>query len=142
MRRRAVAVLVLSLLSVSCGEDPAPPAQRLALDSACDVGAGCVVRIGGHRLTVRMAPRRAALQPFELSLSTDLPLDTVVLDLKMKGMDMGRNRYRLQRTGDGVWRARPVLPVCTSGRSDWLAEFELEAGALRYRLDVPFTVGD
>jgi hypothetical protein len=89
-----------------------------------------------------MAPHRSALKPFNVSLSSNAELDSVTVSLEMQGMDMGQNRYRMLKRADGSWQADITLPVCTSGRSDWVAGFEVQASGRGYRLNVPFTLGE
>ena len=59
----------------------------------------------------------------------------------MKGMDMGWNRYRLNKDAAGYWNAEVTLPVCVSGRSDWVADFDAVAeGRRRVQWQVPFVL--
>jgi len=136
-------ILLCLTMVVACsdGDQKAQPPQILMLDSGCDVRSGCVGRGDGLSVTVRMAPHRSALKPFNVTLSSNAGIDTVIVSLQMQGMDMGRNRYRLLRTANGRWQAEITLPVCASGRSDWIADFELQAAEARYQLSVPFTLG-
>lgn len=136
--------LLLCLILVACDDvDPEVQASRvLALDNGCDVRSNCVGRYEGLSVSVRMAPQRSALKPFNVTLSSNVVLEAVTVSLEMQGMDMGQNRYRLLGGEDRTWQAEITLPVCVSGRSDWVAVFELLASDGRYRLSVPFTLGD
>ena len=136
-------LILLCLSLTACSEQNAevPPAQALALENGCDVRTGCTGQGAGLSVTVRMAPHRSALKPFRVSLSSDLALDAVSVSLEMQGMDMGQNHYRLLKTDTGNWQADITLPICTSGRSDWIAVFDLQGGGGHYRLSVPFTLG-
>jgi len=140
---RFYGLLILGCLAlVACTDPEDRSLQTLALDAGCDVRAACVGRAGDLRVSVRMAPHRSALKPFNVTLSSDARFESVIVSLEMQGMDMGQNRYRLLKADDGRWQADITLPVCTSGRSDWVAVFELQAAGRRYRLDVPFSLGD
>jgi hypothetical protein len=55
-------------------------------------------------------------------------------------MDMGLNRYRMLGDASSGWRAEVTLPICMSGRSDWIAEFELVSAGRRVLLRVPFVL--
>ena len=139
----SMVVLCLVLLTAcSDSSQDTQPSQTLVLDGRCDVGSGCTARGNGLSISVRMASPRSALKPFSVTLSSDVALTAVTLSLEMQGMDMGQNRYRLLHTADGRWQAEVTLPACASGRSDWLANFELQAAAAHYRLGVPFTLGE
>lgn len=60
-----------------------------------------------------------------------LDVESVHAYFLMRGMDMGFNRYRFVRDGDH-WRAVVTLPVCVSGRRDWV--MVMESPRLRYQL--------
>lgn len=52
-------------------------------------------------------------------------------EFSMRSMDMGFNRYRFIRVHNR-WEARVTLPVCVTGRHDWLMTLNLNAQ--RYQL--------
>jgi hypothetical protein len=136
-------LLCLGLALTACGDsDPeSRPLQTLMLDDACDVRSGCIGRNDDLSASVRMSPHRSALKPFNVALTSDAALEVVTVSLEMPGMDMGQNRYRLLQANEGSWQAEITLPICTSGRSDWVAVFELQTSDKRYQLSVPFTLG-
>ncbi|TCK17329.1 hypothetical protein DFR30_0557 [Thiogranum longum] len=138
-------LVLLCLALTACSEKSAeaPPVQTLRLGSGCDVREGCAGRDDtGLSVTVRMAPHRSALKPFNVSLSSNTTLESVTVSLEMQGMEMGQNRYRLLKTDAGSWQADITLPICTSGRSDWIAVFDVQAEGRHSRLSVPFTLGN
>jgi hypothetical protein len=55
---------------------------------------------------------------------------SVVLDLSMPGMYMGKNRPLLKRTDNGRYEGKGVLTRCMSGGRAWQAEITVE-GAKR-----------
>jgi hypothetical protein len=61
----------------------------------------------------------------EISFDVELPrYDGDALprvELSMPGMEMGRNRVPLARSGDGVFRGTGVFVRCPSGRREWVA---------------------
>jgi hypothetical protein len=58
----------------------------------------------------------------------------------MRGMDMGLNRYRLDADTRGEWKGRVTLPVCMSGRSDWIAAVALTTAVRKYEVQIPFVL--
>lgn len=67
----------------------------------------------------------SALQPFVLTVRA--PKGTqVYAEFVMQGMEMGLNRYRLEHQPNGAWQGRVTLPVCVSGRRDWLLVLEVD----------------
>jgi hypothetical protein len=77
-------------------------------------------------------PRRGL--PFSLRID-GVTARTVTAEFTMRDMDMGFNRYRFLRAGAG-WRARVTLPLCVSGRREWIMTLTLDGR--RYLL--PFEV--
>jgi hypothetical protein len=57
----------------------------------------------------------------------------------MVGMDMGVNRFHLRRKADQRWQGKVILPLCTTGRSDWIATVEIETEP-PYSVQFPLTV--
>lgn len=134
--------IVLCLVLTACSDQgvEATPSQKLVLDRDCDVRLGCTGQSKDLSVSVRMAAHRSALKPFKVSLSSTTGLEAVSVSLDMQDMSMGQNHYRLLRGDNGVWQTDVTLPVCASGRSDWIAVFELQAAGKHYQLIVPFTL--
>lgn len=45
----------------------------------------------------------------------------------MRDMDMGFNRFVLEKQADGVWLAQGVrLPLCTQSRHDWIMTWQVD----------------
>ncbi|HFD80310.1 MAG TPA: hypothetical protein ENK05_07980 [Gammaproteobacteria bacterium] len=135
----------LGLLLAACGQqEPAsPPATELQLVRPCRLVEGCRATGAPFPLRVFLGPGVTAMRPFPLRLEVGggVTPETASVDFSMKGMDMGLNRYLLQRQGD-EWRARVTLPVCGSGRSDWLADVVIATAQGRYHLQIPFVLGE
>lgn len=76
-------------------------------------------------LTVRAMTLPTTMRAFEVRIS--LPgAESVYASFDMVDMQMGMNRYRFQRQPDGSWRAMVTLPVCISGRSDWVMLIDIK----------------
>ena len=136
--RAALSFCALCLL-VSC-DQPSETGLPLTLVQPCDAQQGCRAADDSLVVTVSFGTEPRALQPFpvRLQLESESQADAVTVAFSMRGMDMGLNRYRLIADASGVWAADITLPVCTSGRSDWLADFELVVADRRFQLQVPF----
>ena len=69
------------------------------------------------------------LKPFRMQVTTkgisNSSIETIYIDYTMVGMDMGLNRFNLKSVTDAKGQQRyegeGILPVCVSGRVDWLA---------------------
>ena len=93
-------------------------------------------------VSLRLDASAQALKPFRVTVSVEGTVpDTVTADFNMPGMDMGRNRYQLERDGGGDWIANVILPVCASGRNDWRAVVSAVRSGSGARAIFPFHIG-
>ena len=93
-------------------------------------------------ITVIFGAEPRALQPFpiHIQLDADQQADAVTVAFSMQDMDMGTNRYRLIADASAGWNADITLPICMSGRSDWVADVELVVADRRMLIQVPFVL--
>ncbi len=104
---------------------------RLVGDSQCDVTATeCSSAGEGIRLRLAFKGRPGALQAFPAQLAieglTHPEKAEVRLVFTMKGMDMGEQKQKLSYDKQsGGWFGKVILPLCTSGRSDWYVMVEV-----------------
>ena len=107
------------------------PSHRLKLlDQNCNPGqSACVAADDDHSLTLFFPEQVHYLQPFKMQLTTQgissSQIEAVNVEYTMVGMDMGLNRFSLIAVNDAKGQQRyegeGILPVCVSGRVDWLA---------------------
>lgn len=134
MKRVLLPVLVaLALVAIAAGGWWLKrPAEALAL--ACpDPLAGCTFNHAGLPVRVQFSQTPVPLEEFMLSVRAP-GTQRVSAEFQMEGMDMGFNRYDL-RPAAGIYSARITLPVCVSGRRDWIMTLTLDGA--RYAL--PFS---
>lgn len=109
---------------------------------------GCAVAADGRSMRLELRGDVRPLRPFELVLS--LPSEVKGLasqasvDFVMVGMDMGVNRYSLMPQPNGDFQGKVILPVCSIGRSDWVAKLSVvvtspNAPATMWTAVFPFT---
>jgi hypothetical protein len=105
------------------------PSIVLTVDSDCDPALTvCRVQHGDLALTLRLQDEFRALQPFWVQVNlagSKAAIDKVAVRFAMVDMDMGVNRFILERQDDGIWKGQAMLPVCSSGRRDWRVTVEL-----------------
>ena len=134
---------VLCLL-VSCEQPPdsSLAVSRLVLSQPCDIRQGCRAEGASLVAIVTFEAEPRALQPFpiRIQLGGEQRVDAVTAAFSMQGMDMGLNRYRLIPDSSDGWSADVTLPICASGRTDWLAQFELAVAGQRVQFEVPFVL--
>lgn len=105
-----------------------PPSQPI---TCIDPVKGCVFNYHGRPAYLRFSNQPAAMQPFAIEVHAP-EVSHVHVQAQMVGMDMGFNRYDLRPQHPDVFVARITLPVCVSGRREWL--LYLEVGRDRYVL--------
>ena len=114
-------LLFLGIAVAGCAQQEAPLVACAALTQGC--------LLDQDKLFVKTDSVPTQLKPFDLVVTAPTA-QAVNIELHMQGMEMGLNRYRLIRQANGEWRATITLPVCVSGRRDWLLIIEVD-GARR-----------
>jgi hypothetical protein len=127
-------LLVVALVAIAvAGWWLKRPAEAVAV--ACtDPLAGCIFSHRGAPARVRFSMQPVPLQAFELTVAAP-NVTRISAEFQMVGMDMGFNRYDLRPTHDGAFASKVTLPVCVSGRRDWVLTLDLDGA--RYAL--PFS---
>jgi hypothetical protein len=153
-RQRLTTGLILALVIAIPGGtwflrrgSDAPSATATAMQVAADCDSAqraCAARGGDLEFELRLGPPVRPMEAFDIrlhGLRGTLAADAQVsVAFEMRAMDMGLNRYRLERAADGSWQGRAILPVCTTGRSDWLARVEIVQHSQRWIAELPFEV--
>lgn len=127
---RRISYLLAALFLSGCGKQDLPVTPCLSLVQ------GCAVALGAEKVSVKTDSLPVPLKPFTLSISA-ASARAVSVVLQMRGMDMGLNRYRLLREPNGEWRATITLPVCVSGRRDWLMIVEVDGEQRAFAFQTP-----
>lgn len=98
-----------------------------------DLRAGCRAMLGDREVAVGIEGELRLLAPFEVWVRA-VGFDKLQASFAMEGMDMGFNLYTLRPDGKGAYRVRVTLPMCVTGRRDWLLHVDLDG----QRVTVPF----
>lgn len=127
-------------------DDSASEVVRLVVPADCEATGGCVAQGQGLAVELSLPDAVRPLEPFPVRLRMrGLDPESVAwvrVDFEMTGMDMGVNRVALTPGPEGVgeWGGRATLPVCVTGRSDWLARVSVGTPEQVYQADFPFPV--
>lgn len=108
----------------------------------------CSIENDIFKLKLKMDKKIRYLTLFNVAASSEVKgkfqIKKIRLDFKMKGMDMGVNQVLLKpgnlENNRQQWRGSGLLPICVSGRADWLAELEIYINQTRYRMQFPVVV--
>ncbi len=143
-RKFYTSLLALTLLACQPAEQT-PLTEILELHLPCNIATdGCTAGNDNVQLFVKFDQNFGALKPFKLQLQLDhktqVKVEEITLIFSMNGMNMGLNKYRLIRKNDALWVATVTLPICTSGRSDWIAEFEIKSSDQHWIAQIPFVL--
>jgi len=95
--------------------------------------AGCTVDLDGQQVHVAFQGELKSLQAFQLKVEAPRA-GKVEARFTMEGMDMGFNLYTLRADKKGTFLAKVTLPVCVSGRRDWVMNLRVDGA----QLAVPF----
>ncbi len=131
------------LLMAACGTEQATqlPQRELRVESDCEVHQrSCAAIGGGVRIELRLGKGELkALSPFPVRLELEgVEAHAVSLEFNMPGMEMGQNRYRLLADGAGGWSGEAMLPICSTGRLDWLAVVVVDSSKEQLSANFPF----
>ncbi len=122
----ALMAAVIALAYWRFGDYFASPATEVLPLDGCDLQKQACRRAlpGGGELVFEILPRPIPLvQPLQLKVDVKgLEVDGVEVDFSGVTMNMGYNRPRLERVGEGRFRGEGMLPVCVRQRMDWEAK--------------------
>jgi hypothetical protein len=127
---RLLPLILIALVGVVIWQNQqrqAAPPVRLA---CADLTKGCSGQLGGQTVEVGMTGEMKALKPIQVWMKAP-SAKKVEARFTMEGMDMGFNLYTLRPDPQGVFRANVTLPVCVSGRRDWIMTLEADGAALQ-----------
>ena len=92
----------------------------------CDIHAGaCTKKAASTSVTLEISPRpvrhmQELLFSVTLKPCGTMP-DTLMLDLSMPGMDMGKNQVTLLKKNNCLYQGKGIIVKCKSGRKLWKA---------------------
>ena len=105
----------------------------------------CVVELNEIKVKILFDENIYYLKPFNVSVMNEnlnnLKLESIYVDFKMNNMNMGVNRFLLKNDDDkSIWQGKALLPICVTGRADWLSEIELATKTNKYLISLPISV--
>jgi len=108
----------------------------------------CRVETNEFKIELSFDEKIFYLKPFYVAVVTknknNTNVESVQIDFKMKNMDVGVNRFILNKTSiknnKQVWQGKALLPICVTGRVDWVAELAVITKNNKYIISVPISV--
>jgi hypothetical protein len=134
--------LIIAILLIGCLFLAAhPPAQGATETPDCSIDQGLCSRTAGMREVIFDITPKPVKTMKELTFTVRAvgknSSPTVLLDLSMPGMYMGRNEVILKKTPAGSYSGKGIIPRCPSGKKLWRAELTIPgAGKVSYTFNV------
>jgi hypothetical protein len=118
-------VLLAGIVSIGV-----PPASAAGYGTTCDIQSGSCLKETGDGMTVEFDIQpKPVVALSELTFIVNLtrggmPVTdaSVVLDLSMPGMFMGKNQPILKHAKNGRYEGKGVITRCPSGKKTWQAD--------------------
>ena len=139
-----IVLLALSFYPVSIDKEkqentyPVHPCKTLTT--------GCKAKLQHTEIEIKFPEKIIFLKRFPIEVSEpalkQYEVDKVIVDFQMVGMNMGLNIYQLNQSDKdkSLWTGTGVLPVCTTGRTDWQAIVSLQKGNQVQKIAFQFEV--
>ena len=118
---------------------------KIQLNNCSVGGKECVVELNEFKVKILFDKDIFYLKPFNVSVTNEnldkLKLESIQVDFKMNNMKMGVNRFLLKNDKNkSIWKGKALLPICVTGRADWISEIELITKTNKYLISLPVLV--
>lgn len=124
---------LIALIALVLWTNRAPDDVHVTQVSCATLASGCSVQVGGREISLGMIGAPKSLAPFQIWVKA-AGVGKAEARFIMEGMDMGFNLYTLRADSQGVFRVTVTLPICVTGRRDWVMILDVD----KTRLSVPF----
>lgn len=106
----------------------------------CDASkSSCVASYLNHKIKIIFQNKTPALKPFTVYVSADDNyISEVIVDFRMKNMDMGVNIINLKKADENNWAGQIILPFCSLGRQDWMVKLKIKSIEKNWYADFKF----
>ena len=138
--RFAVILTAAIWMVAGAGEASADGAKSAMIN--CNIQDGpCTLEVGGHRITLDIAPRPVKAME-DLTFKVDIDpkpalAKAPLIRLNMPAMDMGKNQVKMKMHPSGRYEGNGVIMRCRSGRRTWKATVDVpEIGSVDFIFDV------
>lgn len=123
LRRQLTRAALALLMAMPLGA--APALADYTADSNAIHSGPCTKQAGDRQVTLDISPKPVKHMQeltFKVTMAPaeGLP-SSLILDLSMPGMMMGKNQVTLKRQPSGAWEGKGIIVKCRSGRTLWQA---------------------
>ena len=139
MKGLCITYLICSMLFIM----PGTSVHAMANPADCSIDQGpCTKSVGNREVIFDISPKPVSVMKevtFIVHVIGRNVAPTLLLDLSMPGMYMGRNEVVLKKRPDGKYVGKGILPRCPSGRRLWQAEIDIPGtGKVSFRFNVAY----
>lgn len=137
-----ITLLLLSFYPVSLNNKKSLP--QYSVYQCSDYILGCRADINNKKIEIKFPGDIVFLERFPVEVKlADVHARKITVEFIMVGMDMGLNFYQLKQSSNNktIWTGEGVLPVCTTGRTDWQSIITIELDDKIQRVAFQFKVG-
>ncbi len=118
---------------ISCSEELTTTNK---IKSCLANGDWCESIINKQVIAILLPKEIPYLQPFPVKVKLDSrskeSIKQLEIQFSMKKMKMGKNIFNLKQVEDSeYWTTKVVLPVCVSGRHDWIVNVVIKTNNLK-----------
>ncbi len=129
------------------GMDVSADSIELNVAADCRIEKGCVVFAQSLSAVVLFKLPVRYLKPFPVMVNTsgmgNRHVASVTMKFSMRGMEMPLTPVTLTHQGaGGLWQAEGILPLCVSGRRDWIGFLTINSDTVSYTTDIVFEVSN
>lgn len=141
-------IVLLSLLHKEHSDMDARKVIEIPVENCHPQHQKCEILSGDFKFNLLIDKNVYYLKPFNIHFwsenNTNHNIESILLNFKMQDMDMGINRIRLKKlntqNGEITWSGKGLLPVCVTGRADWISEVEILTKQNKYTFNIPLLV--
>lgn len=123
------------------------PKQFLQMNVSVDCNPrtqSCLASYAKRSITLKLDESVHYLKPFQVKVFSHGFEKSVIKHItaafSMLDMEMGLNQFKMFEIKPGQWQGQVILPVCSSGRTDWKVEVWLETDEVHYRAEYQLKV--
>ncbi len=127
-------LLILTTLNIqSCSEENTTSKNNtpIQITTCPNNGTWCKSTHNNQQIEILFPKTIPYLKPFEVKVKLNKNNQTKIkprqIQFSMQGMQMGMNRFNFKRSRTKqYWVSQVVLPVCVTGRKDWLVQISTD----------------
>jgi len=121
------------------------PATKISLENCYRTKQVCKFKTDEFKIKILLDKNIYYLKKFNVDVWLDRKKDAhvkaVTFNFRMTNMNMGFNHFKLkQKNNSQQWHGTALLPICVTGRADWVSELNIITQENHYIFSFPVSV--